>query len=178
MQLAALKNLPKKEDIKDSSLFGDALEYFKIFQQMEELCEKEQGIGLSAAQAGLPLNFFIVKADKTLASFFGVPEGKYGYFLNSRYESWSETEKVISLEGCLSLKDTKGQSRLFEVPRFASVRVEGYRLLSETVLSLEPYCYYLKHDGGGVVFQHEIDHGNGILICDIGKEVFVWKQRR
>src|SRR4051812_14515425 len=104
MQLVALKNLPKKEDIKDSSLFGDVLEYFKIFQQMEELCEKEQGIGLSAAQAGLAMNLFIVKADQTLANYFGIPEGKYGHFLNSRYESWSETERVVSLEGCLSLK--------------------------------------------------------------------------
>lgn len=176
MQLAALKNLPKKEDIKASSLFGDAIEYFKIFQQMEALCEKEQGIGLSAAQVGLPMNLFIVKADATLSAFFGVPEGKYGYFMNSHYSSWHETGKIVSLEGCLSLKDTKGQSRLFEVPRMANVKVEGYRLLTDPGLQFEPYCYYLKHDGGGVVFQHEIDHGDAILICDIGREVFVWKR--
>jgi peptide deformylase len=177
MQIVAPKDIPKTEDIKTPSLFAD-VELFKTFQEMQIVCELEQGIGLSAVQVGLPLDLFVIKADENLKSFFDVPVGEYGYFMGCTYSSWDETEQIVSLEGCLSLKDDKGQCRTFEVPRYASVKVEGYRLLTKPGLCFEPITYYLKHDQGGVVFQHEIDHGLGVLICDIGKEVFIWRQKK
>lgn len=150
----------------------DLVDLYKLCSYMEELCEKEKGIGLSAVQVGIPWKLFIVRYNSGSVFFH--------HYVNCEYIPLSE-EKEKSLEGCLSLKKADGQLRYFEVERYTKIKVKGQMLKSDPKLELidfdkivDPKNYYR------VVYQHEIDHsGNGIfsptLISDIGKEIKIWK---
>ena len=51
MNLVDFDKLPKVEEIQDVPL-EDPLKVFKVCQEMEVVCDRENGIGLSAAQVG------------------------------------------------------------------------------------------------------------------------------
>jgi peptide deformylase len=137
------------------------LDVFRVITQMERICSDSKGIGLSAVQVGVPWKLFIV-----------LRGDRYEYYLNCEYTGVGDA-KGKSIEGCLSLRDTEGRLRRFEVERFPVVTVKGKRLILddeapalklEDVNSVERGLY-------AVVFQHEIDHQNNVLISDIGKEL-------
>ncbi len=136
---------------------------YKLGLLMQTICEREKGIGLSAVQVGVPLNFFIVKFDE-----------QYRFFLNCEYEPIGNA-KEKSIEGCLSIKQPSGEFRYFEVDRFVQIKVKGKELVFEPDLSIAE-IELTPTDVARIVFQHEIDHQNAILISDIGKEVYVWKK--
>jgi peptide deformylase len=169
MHLVDFDKLPKREDIKDVPL-DNPLEIFKICQEMEQVCERENGIGLSAVQVGIPLKLFIVKSNGSCPF---IEEGKYGYFANTNYEATDE-ELIVSLEGCLSIRSQDGQLRFFQVNRHNRVRLWGKRLFFDNDLFFEDIDLNISAAEEGVVFQHEIDHSSAILISDTGKEIFVW----
>jgi peptide deformylase len=151
------------ENIPEGKPCGDDLVYlWKLGLQMQEICEKEDGIGLSAVQVGIPINFFVIDFYES-----------FRFFVNCEYQFLSEN-KIQGIEGCLSIKDTEGKIKHFQVERFEQVRITGKELIPDTMslvdVDLTPKDYY------GVVFQHEIDHSFGILISDIGKEVYLWKK--
>jgi len=136
---------------------------YKLGLSMQIVCEKEKGIGLSAVQVGVPLNFFIVNHNNN-----------YRFFINCTYAP-ADSEKEKYIEGCLSLKTPEGKLRYFEVDRFKNILIKGKELISEPILKiidfeLAPTDYYK------IVFQHEIDHAFEILISQIGKEVFLWSK--
>ena len=142
------------------------LQVYKTCLQMAILCVKENGIGLSAVQTGIPWRLFIVR-------YMSNGKDSFRFFLNSRYTALAD-EKEKSLEGCLSIRNAKGDFRHFQVDRFANIKVEGQELKTDPTLhletlSLEPVDFYSK------VFQHEIDHQNLVLISDIGVEFDVWR---
>lgn len=142
------------------------LQVYKTCLQMSLLCIKENGIGLSAVQVGIPWRLFIVRyTDKE--------KNNFRFFLNACYSAITD-EKVKSLEGCLSLKNAQGGFRHFQVERYKNIKVEGEELKADSILhlesvKLEPVDFYSN------VFQHEIDHQNLVLISDIGVEYEVWK---
>ena len=128
---------------------------------MELVCVKNQGIGLSAVQVGVPYNLFLIN------------DSKIEYFVNCSYTGLSN-DKIISVEGCLSLPLMAGNQKIgyrqFEVERYKQVEITGQQLIVGKELRLQDF----KEVCGGiraVVFQHEIDHANSILITK-GKEIF------
>lgn len=126
---------------------------------MEQICTAQNGIGLSAVQVGIPWKLFIVQRG-----------AGYEYYIDCEYNGTGCKGK--SIEGCLSLRDAQGHLRRFEVERHETVTVTGKRLkisdspslVLEDVNQTEKGLY-------AVVFAHEIDHQNDILISDIGTEV-------
>ena len=68
MKLVELEDLPKLEDIQDVPL-DDPMKVYKLCQEMEAICERENGIGLSAVQVGIPWKLFIVKSDGSCPFF-------------------------------------------------------------------------------------------------------------
>jgi peptide deformylase len=131
---------------------------------MEQLCLQQQGVGLSAVQVGIPWKLFVVYFDNKITPF--------RYFVNCRYES--NTKKIQSLEGCLSLRNSAGDLRYFEVPRYEKVKIIGQELLIGTN-DLEIKDVNFEIAGlYATVFQHEIDHSDQILISEIGKEIHVF----
>jgi peptide deformylase len=163
LSIVPVEQIPKEvTDCPTNDLVG----LFGICLQMAELCIKEHGIGLAAVQVGVPWKLFVVR-------YMSGTNDQFRFFLNCRYVPLGE-EKEKSLEGCLSLRRPNGDYRHFEVERHSKVKVEGYELLADTTLrvepiTLEPLDYYR------FVFQHEIDHQDLVLISDIGTEYEVWK---
>lgn len=136
------------------------LPVFRLATQMEKLCVELKGAGLSAPQVGVPWNFFVVSR-----------EGVYEYYINCSYTG--EGEKLKSIEGCLSLRDSRGNLRYFEVDRYPAVLVKGVELkVVDGGLITEEFE---RNEIGfyGVVFQHEIDHalGRERMIDKIGQEM-------
>ena len=93
-----------------------------------------------------------------------------------------EDEKVTTVEGCLSLKDKKGNLLSYKVERYLQVKITGHKLVVEDEPILEPVDKILLSASigsdkipMGVVFQHEIDHQDGILISGIGEQIDIWR---
>jgi len=164
MEIVQVEDIPELLDIK-KVLVDDKQEQmlaYRICKQMEAVCDENNGIGLNAVQVGIPWRLFIIKTN-----------GKFEHFLNCTYEPVGE-DKVTSIEGCLSLKDDSGEFRKFEMTRSLIVKVTGKKLVAESGLTVEDFSAYIHAEDQGVVFQHEIEHSEGILISDKGKEVFIW----
>jgi len=125
---------------------------YGVCTAMEDICRKHNGVGLAAAQIGIPWQLFIVAHD-----------GKFRYFVNCIYEPTSD-EKVDRIEGCLSLPGS-----IFRTKRWEEVRIIGQELVME---EQQPILKAFDETTAAIVFQHEIDHQNGVLINSIGQEVF------
>jgi peptide deformylase len=180
----ALAIVPVEQIPKETSPcpVDDLQVLFKTCLQMENVCLTDDGVGLSAAQVGIPWKLFVVRY-RGGSVRTGLPPKPariyFRYFLDCKYESLGD-EKDKSLEGCLSLRHPDGRFRHFEVERYKRVRVVGKEFLTRVMVgdiatmkvidvTLEPDDVYR------IVFQHEIDHQNNILISDIGKEINIWK---
>ena len=171
MDIVPVIDIPSKEDVEPiicesdgwvSSHYGHApyTRLFSVFQEMQAVCSRRTGVGISAVQVGLPLPIFIAMIDKS-----------WRYFLNCEYKPLESASEQISLEGCLSLTKLDGSMRRFHVLRWNKVLVTGQEF-SFSNASVTDFAEEFKNFNA-VVMQHEIDHQNDILISDIGKEVDV-----
>ena len=121
--------------------------------QIDELSKKydlRPGMGLSAIQLGIAKRYFVV--------VYEYEEGKFEDYVVINPKIISESEEKIYVEegeGCLSI------NRPIEgiVPRSARIKVEFYdeKGNKQTLRLREELA---------IVFQHEIDHLNGILFYD------------
>lgn len=153
--IVPVDEIPKAKD----ALLDDLMSLFRLAAKMEPICDKEKGIGLSAVQVGVPLNFFIIKVGRN-----------FEYFVNCEYEGIGDKQK--SIEGCLSLKKDDGSFRRFEVDRFSAIKLTGKELkITNTPSVVLEDVSRLETGLRAIVLQHEIDHGNDILISQIGKEI-------
>jgi peptide deformylase len=169
MQIVEINKIPILDKIQDVPM-DNPIEVLKVCQNLQILCEKENGIGISAVQAGIPWKLFLIKGDGTCPF---IKKNEYMYFVNCNYED-TIGEKIISLEGCLSVRSPSGQLRSFQVERFKNIILKGWYLSIEKGLDLKELSENVSALEQGIVFQHEIDHQKSILISDIGKEVFIW----
>ncbi len=172
LTIVAESQIPTK-DLLESARQQNLADLYNTCQGLRELCEKEHGIGISAVQAGVPWKLFLVKGDGSNPL---IKAGEFAYFADCEYEPLN-AERVVSLEGCLSLRSSDGRVRTFNVERCNEIRVTGYRIDfdSPNENTLIEINVDIKYNEQGIVFQHEIDHHNGILISDIGKEVVIWQ---
>lgn len=114
----------------------------------EDSREHEVGVALAAVQIDKPYRIVVVRND-----FDNKNNRDFTVFINpviTKYEG-----KIIEdYEGCLSIRDIYGR-----VPRYEKVRVKAldsdgreFRVTAEGFLAR--------------IFQHEIDHTNGIVFID------------
>ncbi len=110
--------------------------------------DHEVGVALAAIQIDVPLRVVIIrndfdnKSDKTFRVFINPVITKY------------EGNVTTDFEGCLSVKDIYGK-----VPRHDKIRVKALGLDGKEVrITAEGFL--------ARVFQHEIDHTNGIVFLD------------
>ena len=104
------------------------------------------GIGLAAPQVGITKRLFICEI-----------ETRSLCLVNPTIKSTVGTNGMI--EGCLSLPDVQ-----VNVPRSSRLSVEGYD-------SKGRKKHFEFKDLWARVVQHEIDHLDGVLICDHGKNL-------
>ena len=155
LSIVPVADIPLAQDVPTDNL----LAIFRVITQMEQVCNAHEGIGLSAVQVGVPWKLFIVQRNVG-----------YEYYINCEYVGVGDKSK--SVEGCLSLRDEQNQIRRFEVDRYSTVVLKGKQLKinDKPELVLED-VNRAEHDLYAVVFQHEIDHQNNVLISDCGTEI-------
>ena len=105
------------------------------------------GKGLAAPQVGLNKRMFILRFGNSIEVFINPEIIKAG------------SNKITIGEGCLSVPGT-----YYNVTRPRKI---GVKYLNERMLPQRAKF----HDFDAVAFQHELDHLDGVLICDKGKAV-------
>jgi len=133
-------------------------------RKMEDLCLKKGIISLSAVQTGLPINLFVYWVN------FPDKKSSFSYFYDCIYEPLSNN-KFVSIESCASLGGD--MARRFKINRYDSILVSGKKFTDNGKLIDFEFNYSKGIDC--VVFQHEIDHYNNILISNIGEEIYITK---
>jgi peptide deformylase len=129
---------------KKTALVADALapEIQALLPEMEKTMRKEKGVGLAAPQIGHSLRLAIAEADGILYTL-----------INPEITSLSQ-EKILFEEGCLSLP-----KEYFPIIRSESLTL---KYLDERGLPKKVRATGFL----AIVIQHEVDHLDGILICD------------
>ena len=136
----------------------------KLIKAMREIMVKADGVGLAANQIGLNFKMFVALVP--VINEQGKKEGQKFYAIFNPKITKEDANKVLKEEGCLSVPDMLGT-----VPRGERVTLEAYDK-NGSKIKIKAWGI-LAH-----VFQHEVDHLNGILFIDKAKEVYKAKQVR
>jgi len=136
---------------KNSNQTLDKKELNDLIKQMKETMIQANGIGLSANQVGLNLKFFIAQVPQIENNKI-ISKKSYAIF-NPEIIKVSKQTDLIE-EGCLSVPGIQGN-----VERPQKITVAGFDKNGRRIK--------IKAKGlTARVFQHEIDHLNGILFID------------
>lgn len=135
----------------------------ELLKQTEEVAQtlaaEENGAGLAAPQVGISKRFFAIKDTKTkqIAVFIN-PEIKKTYGERSYLVTENEKgEREPFLEGCLSVPAVFGTVR-----RYLKVEVSWQEVREGRLKKMRG----VREGFEAIVFQHELDHLNGILFTD------------
>lgn len=141
-------SVPEEEKLlrKKVSLF-DFKKYSKkdinaLIQKMRRIMYDANGVGLAANQIGLDIGVFVAKVDNKFYSFFNPKISK------------SSDELVGREEGCLSVPNRYGRVYRSDKINFEAQDKNG-KLIKMKVWGLL-----------ATIFQHEVDHLNGVLFID------------
>jgi peptide deformylase len=115
-----------------------------IADEMTALMQSHAGIGLAAPQVGLEYQFLVCGIESQLITL-----------ANAQIQESSQMGEFV--EGCLSLPDIR-----VKVTRPERIRVSGYDVHGQR-RSFAATGLWAR------VIQHELDHLNGVLICDYGR---------
>lgn len=102
----------------------------------------KKGYGLAAPQIGVSKRLIFLDV-----------EDYFEIVVNPEI-TWFDEEKVLGVEGCLSIPGAEAEVLRYKTIRYAGKTLEG------SALELE------AHDLLARVIQHEVDHLNGILFID------------
>ncbi|KPK10632.1 MAG: hypothetical protein AMJ56_07630 [Anaerolineae bacterium SG8_19] len=121
-----------------------------LIEDMMDTCHAADGLGLAACQVGSPANIFVYREP-----------GKAGYNVMINPVITDKASKMTSKgEGCLSVP-----GQYFNVKRYKKVIVEGLDRNGDKLIIIT------KSKALAKIFQHEVDHLNGITIADKGRKV-------
>ncbi len=154
----------KKEEEKVLRNISEELSFKKyskkdleeIFSKMsKELSEEEKGVAIAAPQVGINLRIFVVagKVFDTNQEEENKKKNKDEIFINPQITKKSK-KKYFLEEGCLSVVGMYG-----EVLRYKNLTIKYFDINGNEK----------KRGAGGLlaqIFQHEIDHLDGILFTD------------
>lgn len=120
----------------------------KIIAQLSAILLKVKGVGLAAPQIGISQQISVIQPN----------EEKGVILINPKILNHSATTYDVE-EGCLSLPNKN-----YLVKRYEEIALLNHDLNARR--------YRLKAKGLlAQAIQHEVDHLNGVLICDIGQEI-------
>jgi peptide deformylase len=132
-----------------------------LIDDMIETMRDAPGVGLAAPQIGLSERIIVVEYYEREEDEEKEDAPKKVYaLLNPEIVKKSE-ETLIGVEGCLSIPGLVG-----DVERHATIQVKGFNRHGKP-MKLKAQGWLAR------IFQHEIDHLNGILFTD--RATRVWK---
>lgn len=159
IQNIALQSIQPFRQVDPVSLLDGWGEFWlPTLKTLKETCIENNGVGLHAAQLGIPFRIYIACTN------LKVNRQTYEYFVNTDYVEHFDSLVVQSLEGCLSLP---GEEYL--VNRWDRVCVYGYKLIFDEDLKESSFQVFSQNLVGmpAIIHQHEIDHSYNILIKDL-----------
>jgi len=159
-----LRQVAKDVPLKDmgTKRLGDI-----IAQMKAVLTKQEDGVAIAAPQVGVSLRIFVVSGkaqdmyrgkDKKLHTREGAEKREDMVFINPEIINLSKKKRLME-EGCLSVRWFYGQ-----VPRHEKAKIKFYDEKGKR----------REVGGSGLmaqIFQHEIDHLNGVLFIDKAENV-------
>lgn len=167
------------ENSKEKKMLRKKLAYFdfqkwskkeiaELIKRMKEIMLAANGIGLAANQIGLDVRIFVVQLQavdrqgrpRALSS----GERKFYAIFNPEIVKSSE-EKTVMEEGCLSVPG----GYFGDVERPEKITLVGFDKNGKK-LKIKAWGMLAR------VFQHEVDHLNGIVFIDKAKEVYQYKE--
>lgn len=133
----------------------------ELIDDMVETMRHAPGVGLAAPQVGVGLRVIVVEYAEPPEDPEAAPKAPKLYTCVNPEIMRRSTEILSGAEGCLSIPGYLG-----EVDRHETITVKG--------LNRQGQPFRVKASGWlARVFQHEIDHLDGVLFIDRAKEV--WK---
>ena len=143
-----------------------------LIDDMIETMRDAPGVGLAAPQVDVSEQLIVVEYsededeedEETEKAEVKPPKPKKLYvMLNPEIVKASE-EKVLGVEGCLSIPGIQG-----EVERHEAIQVKGLNRFGKP--------QKVKVEGWMArIFQHEIDHLNGVLFTDLATRLWKFQQ--
>ena len=136
---------------KPVSLVDDEIR--DMIRRMEQLTldwdhDAELGVALAAIQVGVPLRLAIVRNNMT-----DKPSKDFTTFINPEVVRYSD-QTLVDIEGCLSVPEVYGRVR-----RHAKIKIKAKDIDGNWIqVTAEGFL--------ARVFEHEIDHMNGIMFLD------------
>ncbi|MEA4812976.1 MAG: peptide deformylase [Anaerolineaceae bacterium] len=131
-------------------------EFQNLVNNMLETMRDAPGVGLAAPQIGEPLQLVVVEYKEEDEDENAKP--KRYVLVNPQFTGYSE-QKVTDLEGCLSVPGLVGS-----VERSEAVSLKALNRFGKPLkLNVEGWL--------ARIFQHEIDHLDGVLYVDKALEV-------
>ncbi len=150
-----------RQKAKKVTNFGQALK--TLTDDMVETMREAPGVGLAAPQVAVSQRVIVVEFAPEPEEGETPKPPKLYRVVNPEIAKVSE-EKILGVEGCLSIPGYVG-----EVERHAAVTVKGFNLQAKPIR--------VKAEGWlARIFQHEIDHLDGVLFID--RATKVWKTER
>ena len=120
----------------------------QLIDDLLETMDAHEGVGLAAPQVGILQRIFVARW-----------EGETFVLVNPEIE-WRSKETVAGMEGCLSIPGVQGKVVRHEKIRVRALNADGNPIV------LQPEGWLAR------IFQHEMDHLDGILILDRTDELF------
>jgi peptide deformylase len=148
-----------KKKARKVSEFGPDLQ--RLIDDMVETMREAPGVGLAAPQVNVSMRVIVVE--------FGDEEdeeipAKLFAIVNPEITRQSQ-ETVMGIEGCLSIPGILG-----EVERSSSVTLKGFNRHGKPIR--------IKANGWlARIFQHEVDHLDGVLFVDRAEEVWMSEEK-
>lgn len=123
-----------------------------LMDQLIQTAQQANGVGIAAPQVGISERLFIV-ASRPTPRYSHAPVMEPTVMINPQIVSHS-AERVKDWEGCLSVPGVRGL-----VPRYQAIAVEYTDRYGQ-------HQHQELTDFVARIFQHELDHLNGILFID------------
>jgi len=166
MKIFTINNRKEEKFLRQKTAEFDFNKYTKkeigaLIKEMKKIMIENNGIGLSANQVGLNLRFFIVQIPKNISGNQPNNQAESAFYaiFNPEIIKFSEKKSIME-EGCLSVPGIYG---LVERPE--KITLVGYDKNAKKI-KIKAWGLLAR------VFQHEIDHLNGILFIDKAKELY------
>ncbi len=146
-------------------MFGSKELQNLIADMAEALDQEPEGVALAAPQVGISLRLFIVRKDRTLpphdATANGEPVSRAAeidVYINPEITK-SSRKRTRADEGCLSVRGLYGTTTPHEQVTVRAQNIDG--------------SSFTRGAGGllAQIFEHEINHLNGILFIDHAEHV-------
>jgi len=152
-KILTINNKKEEQFLRDKTVAFEFSDFTRkelkaLVQTMRLTMKKANGVGLSANQIGLNSNMFVAEYDNKF----------YAIFNPTITQSSAETETVE--EGCLSIPGQYGP-----VARARRITLVGQNI-EKRKLKIRARGFLAK------IFQHEIDHLNGILFIDKATAIY------